>query len=229
MKTIQWTFVAGLVGVWVGLGCGQTQTRNNNLTGTTTQGGSQTKADAGTSVISDAGTTATDAGSSQATDAGVPVPVDAGTTTADAGTSGACRDVSSFKAVSTNASYDDAYGVAFTELRDSATEPYNMVFFEQYDLSSFPQLAQFDSSTLYQTCPTCVIYAENCTDTKCDKFYFAQGGSADVTDVTYGATGGSITATAKDLTLVEWDFDSDTPVSGGSCVTMSSVDFSSSW
>src|SRR5438874_1350636 len=88
---------------------------------------------------------------------------------------------------------------------------------------TYPKMLTASSGNTYGACEVCPLI-RTCTTSGCTNAYFAQSGTVTVSQA--GKTNpGTMSASAQNLTLVEWDFTQDAPLSGGRCITIDSATF----
>jgi hypothetical protein len=80
----------------------------------------------------------------------------------------------------------------------------------------------------YNNCTYCFTYASGCSNGTCTGFYYATSGQVHFSQASR-ADAGTVAATATGLTLQEWDTNTDAPVSGGGCYTLSTASGSASF
>jgi hypothetical protein len=67
------------------------------------------------------------------------------------------------------------------------------------------------------------------TPTSCTESYLAQSGSVALTTTSGGKASGAYGAILTQVTFHQWNFQTDTPISGGKCITLPSHSFNLSW
>lgn len=84
----------------------------------------------------------------------------------------------------------------------------------------------------WSNCATCLILDTGCdpmTGENCTKTYLGQSGSLQVTSATRNAAAGTFSGTGTAVQFREWNFTDDVAVAGGSCVTIPTFTFTTTW
>jgi hypothetical protein len=141
----------------------------------------------------------------------------------------ACQMIGAWPGLMPTGGYDDLQGVTAAFSRQAAGSPINELSVEAWHQEVYPHTTTFRDKDTYELCDTCIIYYEDCDDQGCAASYFVQGGSGTVTQADQDPAMGAMTASGKNLRLVEWDFDKDAPVANARCVEIASASWDVSW
>lgn len=84
--------------------------------------------------------------------------------------------------------------------------------------------------TTFRDCTACVRYLVGCSQPRsCQRYFLAQAGSLVLTRADRDSRNGALTAATRDLELLEWDLNTDLPLTNGACFTLPRWNFTGTW
>ncbi len=142
-----------------------------------------------------------------------------------------CMQIAQWPGLAPQGGYDDQVVVTFAASADGKNPPFNALSVEDYHAmgAPYPKTVTYQMGDQYATCDVCTLLS-TCDQMGCTPKYFAQAGQVTVTRADQNAVTGRMTATLKNLTLVEWDFtQNDAPVPNGGCIQVGAASFDVQW
>jgi hypothetical protein len=159
------------------------------------------------------------------------VKVDAGAR--DLSSAVGCTKIDAWPNVNPSGRFEPDYGMSgpstIVVSHQADGSPWNELAIEAWHMGSYPTTVEFAASDNYRTCDTCPLFGEDCDETGCGTYYFAQAGSVTVERADSVVSMGTMKATATNLRLVEWDFQNDVSADDTHCIEIASAAFDVSW
>jgi uncharacterized protein (TIGR03382 family) len=148
-----------------------------------------------------------------------------------------CVVLTGFTAVEVAAGYQPANETVGAELysqevdfSDGGMDVLALEAYFGFQTLTIPATRTFSSNDTYRTCELCALLSRRCNSRgTCFEEYFAQAGSATVTEATQDEGLGRLRGSLSNVQFVRWDLMNDVPVPGGGCVILSSATFDESW